>query len=560
MIKKKNDSSSSSRKNAENNKELDLSKVWLSLFILFDIFILIGYWMFKNIEVAAFLLEHPIIILPYLTDKYGIVKIIGVAMLVIVFIVFIVAMPSAKKKKKSQTIRGTELLESNSLEKIMRYKCVEEIEEEIENSQYISNTFFVLKNIRKKTLAKKVFKRNIDNDYIKIGNVPIPHKLENRGFFFFGDPGTGKSQSIKQTLQVLKGRSDFRGMVFDRNGEMTKHFYNPERDVIYNPFDQRTVDWCHTYEEGVRPETIAEALIAPPLPNSSNPFFPTAAAAILGEIFRKAKTNQQVFRMLTKPDEEIASDLEGTIAVKYVAEPKLASSVISTANNFCKFYRYLDNQKNEKISFFNWAYKDDPRWVFVTLKENDAPLLKPLHSMLFELMLKGLLSNQNRTLKTAIVIDELGALNRLDSLGRLASEGRKFKVCPFLGTQTQAQITKTYKEEDTSILLQGALIKLMLRCSDPKTAETMSQMIGKRELLRYKTSTSKTPATFMSPSSKTETTTPDYSESFAVLPSEIQNEQDLRGYLRIGGLNSTVQLQYQHFADNQPDFIDCSLD
>ena len=33
-------------------------------------------------------------------------------------------------------------------------------------------------------------------------------------------------------------------------------------------------------------------------------------------------------------------------------------------------------------------------------------------------MLKGLLSNQNRTIKTAIIIDELGALNQLPSLHR----------------------------------------------------------------------------------------------------------------------------------------------
>ena len=301
---------------------------------------------------------------------------------------------------------------------------------------------------------------------------------------------------------------------------------------------------------------MAEALIPPPLAGAPNPFFQTAAGVVVGEIFRKAKNNQQVYQILTKRDEEVKSDLEGTIAQRYLAEIKLASSVVSTANNYCKFYRYIIHPKDQKISFYNWAYQDDSRWIFVTLKENDAAVLKPLHSMLFELMLKGLLSNQHRKLKTAIIIDELGALNRLDSLGRLLSESRKFKGCPFLGTQTQAQITKIYGREETSILLQGTLTKLMLRCSDPETADTMAKIIGKREILRYKTNESKTAATFKTPASKTKATVQDYNESFAVLSSEIQNRQDLNGYLKVGELISKVQVSYQKFPDIYPDFID----
>ena len=133
--------------------------------------------------------------------------------------------------------------------------------------------------------------------------------------------------------------------------------------------------------------------------------------------------------------------------------------------------------------------------------------------MLFELMLKGLLSNQNRKIKTAIIIDELGALNKLDSLKRLLNESRKFLGCPFLGTQTHAQIAEIYGDKETSILLQGTLVKLMLRCSDPETADKMAVLIGKREVLRYKTNQSKTAATFKSPASKTKTIVEDYSHS-----------------------------------------------
>lgn len=543
------------------NKELDFTKLWITLFILFDLLLALGYWMLKNLEVTAFLLQHPVVILPYLIDSYGIFRILLAILIIIGFIPFIIALPSTNKSKEPKVIRGARIIDNNKLKEIMVETCILEIDEQLKiakrklrKSKIGALVKETLEKPKRKATAKKIYRREKES-YIQIGGIPMPRQLENRGFFFFGDPGTGKSQSIKQALSVIKKRPDFRGIIFDRNGEMLKQFYDPNKDIIYNPFDRRSADWCHVYEEGVRPETMAEALIPPPLPGET-PYFKHAARVVVGEIFRKAKTNQQVYELITRSDEEVKSDLQGTLAARYVAEVKLASSVLSTAINYCKFYLYVDEPKSNKISFYNWAYHDDPRWIFVTLKENDAPVLKPLHSMLFELMLKGLLSNQNRKIKTAIIIDELGALNKLDSLKRLLNESRKFLGCPFLGTQTHAQIAEIYGDKETSILLQGTLVKLMLRCSDPETAEKMAVLIGKREVLRYKTNQSQTAATFSSPASKTKTTVEDYNESYAVLPADVGNREDMEGYLKTKKFTAQVQVKYQPYPDLHPDFVD----
>ena len=541
--------------------EFDFTKLWITLFILFDLLLVLGYWILKNLEVSMFLIEHPIVIFPYLIDSYGIFRILLATLIIVGFIPFIIALPFTNKSKEPIVIRGARMIGKDKLKEIMVKTCVLEIDEQLKiarrklfKSKIETVVRETLEKPKRRATAKKIYKRE-EESYIQIGGIPMPRQLENRGFFFFGDPGTGKSQSIKQALSVIKNRSDFRGIIFDRNGEMLKQFYDPKKDVIYNPFDERSADWCHKYEKGVRPETMAEALIPPPLPGET-PFFKYAARVVVGEIFRKAKTNQQVYQMITKSDEEVKSDLQGTLASRYLAEVKLASSVVSTAINYCKFYGYVEKPKNQKISFYNWAYNDDPRWIFVTLKENDAPVLKPLHSMLFELMLKGLLSNQNRKIKTAIIIDELGALNKLDSLKRLLNESRKFLGCPFLGTQTHAQIAEIYGDKETSILLQGTLVKLMLRCSDPETAEKMSTLIGKKEVLRFKTNCSETAATFKSPASKTKTVVEDYNESYAVLPADVGNREDMEGYLKTKKFTAQVQVKYQPFPDIHPDFVE----
>lgn len=531
------------------NTEFDLSKLWIVLIALVNILLLLGYWILDNREAFLFLTKHPIVILPYLFDKLGIAKCTLFILLIVGFIPIIIALPSSNKSKKPQVIRGTKVFESDSEMKIvMKKKCIEEIKEQLKKKK--------VSIFKKSKIAKETYKKHFDN-YMKIAGISLPHELENRGFFFFGDPGSGKTQSIKQILTTIKSREDFRGIIFDRNGEMLRTFYDPDKDLIFNPFDKRSIGWCHTSEKGVRPETIAESLIPPPLDTMGpSSHFPIAAAVVLGLIFHKTRTNQQVYRMITKSFEELQADLQNTLASAYLAEARQASSVVATANNFCKFYRYLIDTDKDQISFYNWGYQDDPRWIFVTLKENDASVLKPLHSMLFELMIKGLISNQNRKLKTAIIIDELGALNRLDSLPRLLSEGRKFLACPFLGTQTQAQITKTYRIEVTRILLQGALVKVILRCSDPETAEAMAQIIGKREILRYNTNISRTPRNLKSPATKTTTTVQNYSESFAILASEFINQDDREGYLKIGKYISPITVPYVAYPDLHEGFID----
>lgn len=40
---------------------------------------------------------------------------------------------------------------------------------------------------------------------LEIAGIPIPQNLENRGFFMFGSPGTGKTQAISQMTATIGG-------------------------------------------------------------------------------------------------------------------------------------------------------------------------------------------------------------------------------------------------------------------------------------------------------------------------------------------------------------------
>ena len=99
---------------------------------------------------------------------------------------------------------------------------------------------------------------------------------------------------------------------------------------------------------------------------------------------------------------------------------------------------YLPDGRNRKIR----------SGFFLPLFEEDSELYKPLYSPAFELLLRGLLSNKQRSIKTVIVVDELGALNQLRSLYRLLSESPKFGGCAFW----ERKLKRKFKKFRVSII------------------------------------------------------------------------------------------------------------
>jgi len=372
---------------------------------------------------------------------------------------------------------------------------------------------------------------------IQIAGIEIPSYLENLGFFFAGSPGSGKTQAISQMLHSLRDRRDFRCFILDRNGELLEKLCR-DKDIIFNPSDMRSVSWSHRNEPS-RAEVLAAALI-PETPDE--PFWGEAARSLLSDLYERTNAPYQVWDVLSSFSlAELREFCKGGLSARYLENDRTGSSVLSTLVNQSRFYRYLAQMDGEPFSFTRWAQSEDPRWCFLPLFEDDSELYKPLYSSAFELMIRGLLSNENRKIKTAIVVDELGALNQLRSLPRLLSESRKFNGTAILGTQTDAQIRQVYGDHVTSILMQGTATKLILNCRDPQSAEHFAKVIGQQERrdVVYGTSSNLTGFQMSSGSSSSEV----IRETYAVLPSELQALPKLHGYLKPGDDVSPAKVQ-----------------
>lgn len=363
---------------------------------------------------------------------------------------------------------------------------------------------------------------------LSIGNIRLPPHLETLGIFAVGSPGTGKTQAIAQLIESIRRRPDYRLVCFDRNGEFTQTFYQPHQDLLFNPIDTRSVGWCHK-NEPLLPETIAAGIV--PEDNNKDKFWTYSARGLLADLYSLTETNAEIWACLSGLTyTELEQLLKGSVTAHIFGSDRTMSGVLATLTAYTRFYRELAHMVGA-FSFYNWAIKDNNQSLFLPLFEDAAEISKPLYTLIFELILKGLLSDTRRKMKTAIVIDELGALNELPSLIRLLSEGRKFKVCSVLATQTEAQIQKTYCLNSTRILLQSLATKLIFNCCDYETAQIMASFIGKQERIDEIYNDKNGACSHVT------------RETFAVMPSEIQFLPRLQGYLVINDAVSPAKVQ-----------------
>jgi Type IV secretion-system coupling protein DNA-binding domain len=362
---------------------------------------------------------------------------------------------------------------------------------------------------------------------LEIADIQLPDDLAPLSFMFLGSPGSGKTQAILKMLSIMRSRPDYRVICLDRSGEILEKF-GDDNTLIYNPRDSRTIHWSHR-SEGIEFETIAAGLI-PPSPEGKDPFWNEAAKGLLSDLYAKTSTNAEVWQMIAlKPIQELKNLLTGTLSATYLEAENTAAGIKSSAINYLRFYKVLaDHQTTADFSWSRWGREDDNRWIFLPIFENEAELFKPLYTMAFSLMLRGLLSNENHHIKTVICIDELSALGKLVGLERLLAEGRKFSGIGMLGTQLTGQIANIYGEYGMQTILQGCCTKLILNCRDYSTAELCSKLIGSQE--RLETTQGRSGNSWFS---ETRSVNQHIRETSAVLPSELQGLPPLEGYLLI---------------------------
>jgi type IV conjugative transfer system coupling protein TraD len=401
---------------------------------------------------------------------------IGILLIIILVILFTI---KGKKLTTEKFIRGGEIVSSNQLKKIIK-------------------RFNFLKNLRS-------FKLNfLSSKKYSIASIPFPNDGEFLHTIILGSTGTGKTNAILDLLDQIRKNGD-RAIIYDKMGSYTANYYQPQKDVILNPLDQRSKAWSF-YNE-IRRESdydyIASALI-PEKKDSSGPFWTDSARRVFSVFAQKLKnqlkenpSNKNFLQLLLKSNFKILADfLSSTSATSLinVESEKTSLSILAILSAYLSSLKYLkDDNSHENFSIRNWIeLENNDSFLFISSRSDQHDSLQPLISTWIDIAVKALLSlDQNNYAKADkrrvwIILDEIGSLQQMPSLLDGLAQSRQFGGAFILSLHSISQLKSIYGKDKTDTITSLCRNKLFFAGADDETAEYCSQNLGHQEIEEVK--------------------------------------------------------------------------
>jgi len=325
-----------------------------------------------------------------------------------------------------------------------------------------------------------------------LADIPWPHRLEQSHTMLIGTTGSGKTTALRSLVAQMRQRQDS-AVVFDLTGTYVENFYDPERDIILNPMDQRCPAWsifddCSSYSNF----TSAAAALIPSDGGSSEPFWALAARTLFIEMCvrlqeRGQTTNLALSENLMTADlKRVHRFLANTIADPLTAPEaaRMAESIRAVFNTNAQILRFLPDE-GEPFSIRRWMMTDKKPGsiLFVTSDYDDLEMNRAILTLWMNLAITSLMKlPRTRSLRTWFMFDEVGALHRLPAIEKGLQTARNFGGAMILGLHSFQKLVEVYGEQGAKNLTSLARTKLMLATADHDTAEECARFIGNREV------------------------------------------------------------------------------
>ncbi len=417
--------------------------------------------------------------------------------------------------------------------------------------------------------VKKAIQKNnaISDFYLSPHRIPIPTFSLKQHFLIHGTTGTGKSQVIRELLDHIRACGD-KAFIYDKGCVLTEYYYDPKRDSLQNPLDDRTVTWDLWQE--CRDLAELESFAAAQIPRTSgahDPFWVDAARTIFSQAanqMRKATSTPKLLPLLkyllTAELEDIQHLLRGTVAESLMSEKieKTAISIKSILATYLKSLCYV-KEGDDPFSIRAWVEgKQDSQFLFVSSRGDKHATLKPLMTAWIDLAINTLLSlPDDDDRRIWFILDEFTSLHQLPQITEGLSEGRKFGGCFVIGMQNVAKLKQIYGAngaDDISALLNT---RCMFRQPDPTIAAWSAKNLGETEIAEVNESISYGANAIRDgvSISRTEKRKP------VVTASEIMNLDNLTYYLRLAGSYpiSRITMPYVSRPKHSPRFVPRTL-
>ncbi|MFZ5996392.1 MAG: type IV secretion system DNA-binding domain-containing protein [Nitrospirota bacterium] len=288
----------------------------------------------------------------------------------------------------------------------------------------------------------KAIRKEGEKADLQIGEVNIPKSAEPKHALIIGRPGVGKTVCLSQVLARLKARGE-RGIVYDFKGDYLSKFYDPEKDIIFNPLDARGIGWnlFNEIKTQMDVEAIAHSLV--PESYQQDPFWNKAARDVFSGMLHylwqnNQKSNPAIWDAITSSGNDITGWLKetpggesGHVFVQD-ASSKQAMSVYAVLMQYASCFKYMPST-DSNFSIIEWL-QNGKGWIYVVNYADVQDTLKPILSLFIDLLGRKLLSmKDDYKRRVFFLIDEFGTLQRLSTIKNLLTLSRSKGGSVWLG-------------------------------------------------------------------------------------------------------------------------------
>lgn len=374
-------------------------------------------------------------------------------------------------------------------------------------------------------------------DCIELGGVRIPRKAEPYHLLINGSTGSGKSVAIKSLLTTLRARGDTVILV-DSGGEFCSLFYDPSKDVVFNPFDGRCAPWSPMAEiEGPwDAESLARSIVPDGVGDNKewNSYAQTFLSSTISALQRQGRNAlaDLLWAAQAASPKELAALLRDTPAYAQLASERALGSIRTIVGNYLSAYNHLESHDDAAFSVRQFVAKAKGSFLFLTYRDDQLDTLKHMLGCILDVASRAVLSlpaDDNR--RVWLIIDEFASIGKVQSVEMFATKARKAGGCLVVGLQSISQLKDRYGEFQAHSILSCLSSSLTLRCADADTAERMSVHLGEAEVVRASGGVSKSITTGVETASWSEQNT----VRRLVMASELQALPNLEGYLKLAG-------------------------
>ena len=299
-----------------------------------------------------------------------------------------------------------------------------------------------------------------------------------------GRMGSGKSVFLKNIYSQQKWN---RAIINDVKGEYVEAFYDAERDIIYNPFDKRTLLWDMFSDIKRNPalaSVIAEAIVLSI--SKEKDFWLSSASKLLETALLKA-----VFSDYSNKYLQVLKHVNEYRAKAEEQVDKTALSVYATLQPVLDVFMllaFLESKNYKKFSIYDFANSNNQRTIFLLLDPAHAKAIQPFTNALLSVLISVLLSKPDtKSDFTLFLLDEFLNIQIPESvLTPLFTTARSKGIQLVLASQYLPQDTNSNKL--TQLILNSRHILALFKITEPNTIDIIKNSFGEYEAIHRENS------------------------------------------------------------------------